>query len=507
MKKFQLLACILIIKISLQFLLIHPAYELQRDEYLHLDQGHHLAWGYISVPPFTSWISWLIIQLGGSTFWVKFFPAVFGALTIFLVAQIIKILGGGIYALLLGCIALLLSGLLRINILFQPNSLDIFFWTLVFYSVIRFVSEGNNKWLYVTTIAFAFGFLSKYNIVLLVAGLVPGLLLTSQRKIFLNKHLYIAALLALLIITPNLLWQYRNGFPTLHQLKELADTQLVNVNRADFVKDQFLIFASCFFIIIGGMLAFFLYPPFKKYRFVFWTYVISICLFVVAKAKGYYATGLYPVLLAFGATWFEQLLAKGWKFYLRPVVLLLVVGLFTPFIFIAFPIKSPGAIARDGQRYKDLGLLRWEDGKNHQLPQDFADMLGWREIAFLADKAYDQSGDKAHTLVLCDNYGQAGAVNYYSINRKINAVSFNADYINWMTLDKPIRNVVLVKEADDDDSLRMEEFSLFDTVFLVGRNQDSFSREAGAKVYLLRGAKVDVNARLRQEIEKVKSEK
>ncbi|KKX47100.1 hypothetical protein L950_0228290 [Sphingobacterium sp. IITKGP-BTPF85] len=26
-------------------------------------------------------------------------------------------------------------------------------------------------------------------------------------------------------------------------------------------------------------------------------------------------------------------------------------------------------------------MLTWEDGKEHQLPQDFADMLGWKELA------------------------------------------------------------------------------------------------------------------------------
>src|SRR6478609_8999358 len=122
MKKTLALACILFIKISLQFILIHPSYELQRDEYLHLDQGRHLAWGYISVPPVTSWISWLILHLDGSVFWVKLFPALFGALTIVLVAKIIEAIGGGFYAMLLGCVSILLSGMLRINLLFQPNS-------------------------------------------------------------------------------------------------------------------------------------------------------------------------------------------------------------------------------------------------------------------------------------------------------------------------------------------------------------------------------------------------
>ena len=76
---------------------------------------------------------------------------------------------------------------------------------------------------------FAVGFLNKYNIVFLLIGLIPALLLTRQRKIFAQPKLYLAALLALVIILPNLLWQFNNHFPVIHHLKILAETQLVNV--------------------------------------------------------------------------------------------------------------------------------------------------------------------------------------------------------------------------------------------------------------------------------------
>jgi hypothetical protein len=50
------------------------------------------------------------------------------------------------------------------------------------------------------------------------------------------------------------------------------------------------------------------------------------------------------------------------------------------------------------------------------------------------------------------------------------AASFNADYINWIPLDKEIKNIILVKEALDDDSTRRKEKPLFDSVFLAGKN-------------------------------------
>src|SRR5436189_4008744 len=107
-KKTIILLAFIILKFVLQYLLINPEYDLHRDEFLHLDQAKHLAWGYESVPPFTSWISLLILQLGNGVFWVKFFPALFGAITIVVVWKAIDALGGNIFALALGSLGVLL---------------------------------------------------------------------------------------------------------------------------------------------------------------------------------------------------------------------------------------------------------------------------------------------------------------------------------------------------------------------------------------------------------------
>jgi hypothetical protein len=463
-----------------------------------------LAWGYISVPPVTSWISWLINLLGGGVFWVKFFPALFGTLTIIIVWKTIEELGGKTFALLLGLLSILFSVVLRINILYQPNSSDIFFWTLTYYTIIKYINVNESKWLYAVGLAIGFGFLSKYNITFLVIGLFTGLILTRERKIFLNKNLYFAALLALLIILPNMLWQINNHFPTFHQLDELSRTQLVNVKRSDFVKDQVMFFINSVFIIVIAFIGLICHPPFRKYRFIFWSYIIAIALYLFLKAKSYYAIGLYPILIAFGSVYLEGLLANGWKKVLKPVVVVVVIGLFIPMYLIAFPTKSPSEIEKNNKIYKDFGLLRWEDGKDHNLPQDFADMIGWSDLAKKVDSVYEQLHEKEITLILCDNYGEAGAINYYSKFKNINAVSMNADYIHWFRLDKQTRNVILVQEAGDDDPDRTKEKPWFDTVMLMGVNDNPYSREQGTKIYLLQGAKIDINSILAKEIEKHK---
>lgn len=380
-KKTIILLGFITAKFLLQYLLINPEYDLHRDEYLHLDQANHLAWGYISVPPVTSWISYIIKLLGNGFFWVKFFPALFGALTIVVVWKAIEELKGNLYALVLGPLAILVSVILRINILYQPNSFDIFFWTLVYFTIIKYINTYNSKWLYATELAFGFGFLSKYNIVFLALGLLPAILLTEHRKIFLNKNLYISIAIALIIVLPNIIWQYKNNFPTFHQLQDLARTQLVNVSRFEFIKEQFLFFISSLIILIASFISLLFYRPFKRYRVFFWSYFITISIFIFLKAKAYYAIGLYPVMIAFGSVYLEKIFETGRRKLWKPVLIVLVLGLSIPFILVAFPYKSPEQIQKTSNRYKKLGLLRWEDGEDHNMPQDFADMLGWSDLA------------------------------------------------------------------------------------------------------------------------------
>lgn len=491
----------ILVKLILQYYLINPAYDLQRDEYLHLDQGIHLAWGYISVPPFTSWIAYIIILLGKSVFWIKFFPALFGCLTIIVVWKTIEELNGKIFALVLSATALLVSVILRVNILFQPNSFDIFFWTLVNFTIVKYINSKNDKWLYATGIAVAFGLLSKYNLMFLLLGLFPALLLTEHRKVFLNKHFYFSIAISFLIILPNLIWQYQHDFPTYYQLQELVKSQLTNVKRTDFVKEQLLYFFSAFFIIFAAFISFIFYKPFKKYQLFLWNYIFTIALFILLKAKSYYAIGMYPILIAFGSVYLESILQHGRRKYLKPVSIAFVVILSIPLFLIGFPIQSPEQIQNNLKRYSDNGLLRWEDGKEHTMPQDFADMTGWRELANTVDSAYSKIPKNEITLVLSDNYGQAGAVNYYSKYKNINAVSFNADYIYWIRLDKPIKNVILIKDADDDDPLRIKEKPYFESVTYVGKIKNPYSREKGTSIYLLKGAKVNINNKIATEIE------
>lgn len=66
------------------------------------------------------------------------------------------------------------------------------------------------------------------------------------------------------------------------------------------------------------------------------------------------------------------------------------------------------------------------------------------------DKALEQIADSNNTSLLCGNYGEAGAINYYSAHKNIAAVALSGDcYKQFLEEKKLQKNSVLVKVFDN----------------------------------------------------------
>lgn len=248
------------------------------------------------------------------------------------------------------------------------------------------------------------------------------------------------------------------------------------------------------------------YKPFRKYRPFFWTFFFTLIAFLYFKAKDYYAIGLYPIYISFGSVFLAHILNKGWKKYLQPIAIAIPVLIFIPIFDIAFPNKSPAYIIEHSSKYKELGLLRWEDGKDHLLPQDYADMLGWKELAKKVDSLYIKIPNPHQTLILCDNYGQAGAINYYT-KEGIKAVSFSADYINWFNLDRQYINLIRVKNHKEKDNEYSETSPYFESAVLADSITNQYAREYKTMLFVFTTAKIDINEHIKNEIEEVKNDR
>ncbi|HYK46084.1 MAG TPA: glycosyltransferase family 39 protein [Parafilimonas sp.] len=485
----QLLYILALLKVVIPYFLQNPVYEPHRDEFLYLAEGHHLAWGFMEVPPLLSVFAWLTNLFGGGMFWVKLWPSLFGAATFILAGKIVVSLGGRNFALLLLFLAFMFSAYLRVFFLFQPNAPEIFFWTLIAFSLVRFTQTKSNQWLYLFGVSAGIGMLSKYSVAFFTASVLLGLLMTKYRTVFLNKHFWYAAVIGLLIFLPNFFWQYKNSFPVIHHMKELQETQLQYISPVSFLTDQLVLILPCAFVWLTGLF-YVLFSKEGKYRFLGFAYLFVILLLVIGHGKNYYSLGVYPALLAFGSYALEKYTAVKRRAlrYMFVIIPLLIGLLFLP---VALPMLPPQQLADLYVKFhtEKTGLLKWEDLKNHPLPQDFSDMLGWEEMTQKVAKAYGTLSDseKMNTVIFCDNYGMAGAVNYYGKKYHLPpAYSDNASFLYWLPENASFKNIVLVTsdhhEKEHDFAKDFQSITISDSVTNV------FARERGDWIYVFKGA-------------------
>ncbi|MBV7532453.1 glycosyltransferase family 39 protein [Chitinophaga sp. sic0106] len=485
MKPIHLLYILALTKVLLPFLLQDPQWEPHRDELLYLAEARHIAWGYMEAPPLLSLFAWLTNGMGGAMWAIKIWPSLFGGLTYLLAGRLALHLGGRWFAMILVWLPFVAGAWLRMHFLFQPNFLDIFWWTAMAYGLIRFQQTEKTSYLYMSGLSFGLGMLSKYNIIFYAVSLVAGLLLTWDKKVLTNRHFYFAAGLGLLIFLPNLIWQVTNGFPIVYHMKELHDSQLQYLSQWSFLKDQLLMNIATVFIWITGLVWATLN---KQYRFIAWAFLITIVLLMIGHGKNYYAQGAYPVLFALGAPQLEAWANKWWK-----------IGMVAFSLFIGFkllplllPIKAPAALAAYYQHHplaSKVGVLQWEDQQDHPLPQDFADMLSWEQMTQKVAKAYHalDSNEKAHTLLFCDNYGEAGAVNYYGARYHLPpAYSDNASFLYWMPPHYDQYTTILLV-TDDHEEMQHAFMKEFKAVHLADSVNSPYSREHGTLIILMKG--------------------
>jgi hypothetical protein len=480
-----LLYLLALIKLILPFFLQDAVWGPHRDEFLYLAEAQHMAWGYMEAPPLLSVFAWLTNLLGGAMWVIKLWPSLAGALTYLLVGRLVLHLGGRWFALVLAWMPFVAGVWLRMHFLFQPNFLDILWWTAMAYGLIRFQQTGRPLYLYVAGVSFGLGMLSKYTMAFYATGVLAGVLLVWDRKMLANRHFYYAIGLGFLLFLPNLLWEMRHGFPIVYHMKALEGGQLQYLSPWTFLTDQLLYNVATFFTWTTGL---FWVGRTKQYRWVAWAFVVTIALLLLGHGKSYYSQGAYPVLFAFGAVWLEARANKWWKVGMLAFSLLVGIRL----VPLLLPFKAPASLADYYIHHplaRKVGFLRWEDRQDHALPQDFADMLSWEEMTQKVAAAYASldSTEKAHTLLFCDNYGEAGAVNYYGPKYHLPpAYSDNASFLYWMPEDYD-RFDVLLLVTDDRQEMEHRFLREFKSVRLAGTIVNPYAREEGSLIIVLKG--------------------
>ena len=95
--------------------------------------------------------------------------------------------------------------------------------------------------------------------------------------------------------------------------------------------------------------------------------------------------------------------------------------------------------------------------------------------------------EKKQTLVFCDNYGQAGAVNYYGPRYQLPAAySANASFLYWMPENIQYEHLVLL--TDDEHEMEHAFIKNFRSALLFDSVTTPYARERGGLIIILKGA-------------------
>ncbi|MEI7660795.1 MAG: glycosyltransferase family 39 protein [Bacteroidota bacterium] len=475
--------------IALFNLLLHLAFYntlgFHRDELLYFSLGQHPSAGYASVPPFIGLTAWLMIHiLGYSLLAARIIPILLSGLLVILSASIARELHGRAYAQVLTSLAIVAAPFnLRSFFLFMPVCFDIFFWTLIFWLTLKWINTKKDKYLILLGLAAGTGMMNKYLVALELLGILTALLLSPYRTIFAKRAFYLAICIAFLVFLPNLTWQFSNGLPVLTHMKALQGSQLVHVSRITFLTDQLLIGALSVLLTIPGILFLCFGKIMKPYRFMITAGIVVMLLLVIARGKSYYSLGLFPLLIAAGGVYWENSLKRKFSRALLP---LLIVVVTIPLIPVGLPVLRADKLARYFAWMKDnLGLgisVRWETGRYHELPQDYADMLGWDEIAFQTARGWQQIPDKRHAMIYAQNYGQAGAV--MVLGKKYGLpepACFAESFYYWLPRNPPyeITTLIYINDVMGDDVK-----NLFGTIRKIGQVDTPMARESGTSVWM-----------------------
>jgi hypothetical protein len=272
----------------------------------------------------------------------------------------------------------------------------------------------------------AFGFLSKYSIVFLLSGLFISLLIVEP-AIFRRKFFWISAALFIIIISPNVSWQFRNHFPVFDHfssLKKLIANETLTGNLAQFILTLNPFAAPVWFS--GIFLAFF-HDDFKKYRLVSFSMLFALILLIAARGRFYY---FFPVALAgfcFGSVYIENFLFRRKRILAISIITAALTGLaLLPFSLPVMPLEK---------YVKLINLREKEDGR---IPLRFESRYtkdDWFRLTEAVNNAFNRlsAEEMKNCLILGSDYTQPAVINLFGGKYGLPmAFSFHGSYYTWI---------------------------------------------------------------------------
>ncbi len=482
--EYIIIAVFVVIKLVIQLIALSNS-GFFSDEFLHIETGRHLAFGYLGFPPMIAVFAWIQNLFNSDSVFIHhLFNLISSAMIIVFCGLITIRLGGKWLAVLATLLCVLLSpGMAGTQLLFLPTAFEQLFWIICVYCVVSYCLNQNTNYLIYFCIFGALGFLTKYGIVFLFGGMIISSLI-FQRDIFLKKSLWIGFVLFLALIAANLYWQIKNQLPVITHFSQLYATQLNQLSMGEELKKLFL-FSNPFSIVFWftGLFVVPFISKFKQYRLISFALLYSFVLLFIAKGKWYYFFSVIIGAIPFGAVFLEQLLQKRKGIIYTYLTVLGLCGIYLlpqgiPIIKLENFIK----------------LYHKKPNKDNKIPLAFDNYYSaeiWNRILNVIKKTYMElpPEEQKRCLILGRHYSMAGAVNLLGSKYGLpQAFSLHSSF-EWMPEFDKDTIIIAIGESNWLTQHWGEYFGYVEEVGIIDNKYASKQNEYNYRIFLCKGLK------------------
>jgi 4-amino-4-deoxy-L-arabinose transferase-like glycosyltransferase len=429
------------------------SYGIFRDELYYIACADRLDFGYVDHPPLSIWVLaiWKFI-FGDGVFVIRIIPAIVSSATVFMIGLFTVRIGGGKNSVIISTITFLLTPIfLGMSTIYSMNTFDLFFWITSAYIFLRIFQTSDPKLWRILGIVIGLGLMNKTSMLWLCAGIILGTIFTPMREDLKTKYPYIAAGIALLIFSPYIIWNLFHDFAHLEFIRNAAQRKYGELNQLSFILDQILVLNPFSLLIwIPGIIFFFFDKSGRQFRAPAFIWLAALIILLVNEhSKGEYIAAAYQILFAGGAVMVVKWNAKRNRLKYLLVTPVIVTGI------LSSPYARPLLPPENFLAYQSFIGIKppVNEGRETQMPQFYADMFGWEQMAKNVSNVYKTlpPDEQKRTVVYCSNYGKAGAMEYYKKKYPLPKVvcPHNSYWYWWDEAGKPSTIIIIGGEKED----------------------------------------------------------
>src|ERR1700733_13909863 len=164
-------------------LAVSGLYGFQQDELYFLVASHHLAFGYVDQPPLAVLLARTTDLFGVNPTAIRILPALAGGAIVVLAARLAALFNGGRIARVIAALAIAIApvflGAMHVG---NTTPYDLLAWTVVTTCAATALLRDRPRWWLGAGVAAGVGIEDEYLVLILLAALVIGILVTSAHR-------------------------------------------------------------------------------------------------------------------------------------------------------------------------------------------------------------------------------------------------------------------------------------------------------------------------------------